>query len=119
MLKRVGPLCTSTAGTIAIVTLPSEIFFPEKLYIYNCHNVPEGPLSKSEYRLQSKNPIDYFQTGVRRAMLEKILVNGNSYVVMYFLSRLVIFPSKSFSKWTAFLSESYMVKNSAERDFKL
>lgn len=52
-------------------------------------------------------------------MLEKVLVNGNSYVVMYFLSRLVIFPSKSFSKWTAFLSESYMVKNSAERDFKL
>ena len=46
-----------------------------------------------------EDPIDYPQTGcILRIMLEKTLVNGNSYMRIYFLSGLVLLSSKNFNK---------------------
>lgn len=105
-LKEFDPYGLSRLAQLPLSPYPLR-FFPGKLYLYNCCNVPKGPLSKSEYGLQSENPIDYTQSRcILRVMLEKALVNGNSYVRTYFLSRLVLFQSESFSKWTGFLSES-------------
>lgn len=98
-LKEFDPYGLSRMAQLPLSPYPLR-FFPGKLYLYNCCNVPKGPLSKSECGLQSENPIDYPQSRcILRVMLE-------TYVRTYFLSRLVLFQSESFSKWTGFLSES-------------